>query len=172
MYPLALILDRIEVTARNEEEKSYLRLMVLLENWDTGAFIEASVTGSFRGIAQFGESTWDWISTLNSKLTGVSWEEGTKSVSMSIVAALVLYRKNKVSFGKSFPRRYYSREIAYTYHQQGAGGGRHYIRTGTLKADGQSHLSKLVMSAGRSNMLGLPILSQNEELYPVPKWVS
>lgn len=125
--------------------ESYLQLMVSLENYSTPDGYAVEYDGPFRGIAQFNRATWESIRRLYPSLNLPEFEVGVTDELQSLLAAGALYHDNKRSFERTFGTEgYFSDEIAYVYHQQGAPAAAEFLRSGRLVHPKQSESSKLV----------------------------
>lgn len=105
---------------------SYLDLVVKLENKNTrkGVFVEYE--GTFKGIGQFNEATWNRVSEKD-------YDKYVTNDFESLKAVASLYIANRLTYFRQFPSGAYTDEVAYLYHNQGAGGAASYIRSGVVK---------------------------------------
>jgi hypothetical protein len=104
---------------------SYLMKLVKLENTTTPTGIQVEYEGTFRGIGQFDKATWQRVSSLDfSKV--VNDED-------SLLAVCQLYIDNKATFAKKYPGKPFTDEVAYLYHNQGAGNAYDFLATGDAK---------------------------------------
>lgn len=133
------------VSAELDVPESYLQLMVSLENHRTPDGYAIEYDGPFRGIAQFNRATWESIRRLYPSLNLPEFEVGVTDELQSLLAAGALYHDNKRSFERTFgTESYFTDEIAYVYHQQGASAAAEFLRSGRLVYPNQSESSKLV----------------------------
>lgn len=95
----------------------YLMFAFTLENFPAGDGIRTEYGGSYRGIGQFGRQAWSAVGLSN-------WEDGVQDPVLSAWATGRYYMLNKEQFVKRFPGKNFTKEIAYTYHNLGPGGGR------------------------------------------------
>ena len=112
-----------DAAERKQIPASYLILMVKQENHTSVEGIVVEYEGTFKGIAQFNKQTWDAVSRLE-------YEDFVVDDYRSLIAASELYLRNRTSFRIKFPGAYYTDEIAYLYHNQGAGESARFLSTG------------------------------------------
>jgi hypothetical protein len=104
---------------------SYLMKLVKLENKATPTGIQIEYEGKFKGIGQFDKATWNRVSKLDySKV--VNDED-------SLLAVCQLYIANRATFAKKYPGKPFTDEVAYLYHNQGAGNAYEFLSTGDAK---------------------------------------
>lgn len=151
--PQAELDGAIEIAAAKygQDVVPYLRLMVKLENFPAESGVYTKFDGTFRGVAQFGESTWDDVrSRLDDSIGPFS---NVTSTEKSMVAAAAYWASNRALYQKLARKQSwgetFSPQLGYLFHQQGAGGAEHFLRTGSLMFPKQSADSVAVMSAAR-----------------------
>lgn len=115
---------------------SYLRAVIERENFRVSGGYETTLSGNFRGLGQFNAATWNGIRSQTVSLP--SYELGVKDPVASVLATAYLYMDNKRQFDNAFPRKRFTDEIAYLYHNQGGPAAASFLRTGTLVYPKQS----------------------------------
>lgn len=129
---------------------SYLRTSVALENIrdDRGGY-RTTLTGTFRGLGQFNQVTWNGVSKLGD--IG-NWPTSAEpNHTGSVKAMCLLYLDNKRAFLAQFPKGRYTDEVAYLYHNQGSYGATSYLRTGILLAPEQSSQALRTLRIARAS---------------------
>lgn len=94
----------------------YLMFAFYLENYPAGDGVRTEYKATYRGLGQFGRRAWSAVGLSN-------WEDGVKDPVLSAWATGRYYMLNKAVFEKQFPGRVFTKEIAYTFHNLGPGGG-------------------------------------------------
>lgn len=107
-------------------------LALHLENAHDGTFIYVDYEGTYRGLFQFSEKTW------NSVMEHGSWKGGRASASLQLQAMGKLLTANRQYHLMKNGIGAYSPEIAYLYHNQGASSAYSFLKTGHLRYPKQS----------------------------------
>lgn len=132
----------------------FLRLMVSLENYVVPGGVFTVFGGSFQGVGQFSQATWNLG---KAKLPEVGAYENVKDTAKSILLAAWFADEHKGRFN-IFRRRSgatgaYSPEIAYLYHQQGQPAAEKYLETGSVVYPKQSSKSLVVLRSARESAM-------------------
>lgn len=122
---------------------SYLKLCLRLENGDADHYV-VDMEGRYQGFGQFDMVT--WIKCVPKEARNM---RGTPY--WDIKAICQLYMLNKATFENVFKDREYTDQIAYLYHNQGAGGAEQYIRSRRLRYPQQSKAALLVFREALNN---------------------
>jgi hypothetical protein len=111
--------------------KSYFEKVIKLENKTVQGNVIVEFDGTFKGIGQFNRPTFEAVSTS-------PWSQ-VKDHSTSLEAVGQLYLANKKSFQVNRTADFeYTDEIAYLFHNQGAGAASSFLDSGKLKYPKQS----------------------------------
>lgn len=128
-----------EASASTGVPVSYLELCVKHESNFDGAFVYVRDNElGYRGIGQFGSSTWERVAN------GVPFSEASTNHKLSILAIASLYRLNADRFrvlrnsGRLKRDVTYTDVVAYMCHNQGADGAVESLNNGSLKYPKQS----------------------------------
>lgn len=120
-----------DVGRETKVEPGVLMFIVEHENAIVNGHIYVEVEVPYVGIGQFDEPTWESVSTLD--------YSAAKEIVPSMYAIANLYHANAKSYlvkrKKNVP---FTKEIAYLYHNQGAGSAYKYLATGEIVHPKQS----------------------------------
>lgn len=98
--------------------------------------------GKYQGLGQFDRATWKAVSD--------SPDSQRVEVIPSLRAIAKLYLSNRSVFIRQFPFGEFTPEIAYLYHNQGAGSAKSYLTTGVLRYPHQSDHALRLFKVARS----------------------
>lgn len=130
--------DLLDSSTESKTERFMLKMIFDHENYsfyrEGKKFYSIEREGTYRGLGQFSESTWKLLFShgLSEPYTTV----GTPSI--DVKATLLLLRDSAYFHKRNFGEKLVDGNIAYLYHNQGAPGAAHFLRTGTLLEPGQS----------------------------------
>lgn len=127
---------------------SYLAKILPIENVEVQGGYETTTSGTFRGLGQFNEQTWNGLRRLGHPLPPFS--EGAVKPDVAMKAVGYLYKENRRSHVASFPGSEFTDELGYLYHNQGAPAAQRYLRTGQLVYPKQSEHALSVAASARS----------------------
>lgn len=127
---------------------SYLASILPLENVEVTGGYKTTTSGTFRGLGQFDEQTWNGLRRLGYPLP--SFGDGAVRPETAMKAVAYLYQANRKTHAAVFPGSEFTDELGYLYHNQGAPAAQRYLRTGQLVYPEQSEHALSVAASARS----------------------